>query len=111
MIEGTVLWPKGASVKPQPNTNGITIRKLELNASVIGTELVPDSLDPANIHKLWLRIGENEYVAVKYPNSAGEPQPRILYHEVGFPPPSEIDWPEKLIAVSGTQTKTYTPND
>lgn len=97
MIQGTVIWPNGANVKRQPNVNGVFVRTLPLNATIVGIEAVPDSLYPNDSTKVWIKLGENEFVAAHYPNNSGIPQMRILYNEIGFPPPNPIPTPKHVV--------------
>lgn len=89
LYEGKVVWTKGATLRPVPNTTKSFFPNRTRNFldTVNGSELVADSSDPANINKLWMKLLDSSYIAVRYPDGSGTPQPRVEYNEVGFPPP------------------------
>jgi len=86
----TITWDKGANVRPQPHTNNTKIRTLGKGAVVEGY-LCLDANEPDNELKLWLDIAGQgkEYVALLYPNNAGESKPRATFDPMENVPDTE----------------------
>ncbi len=74
MLDVTVVWTDGASVKTGPNTGGSAAHVYAVGEKFKASELVPDNTDLSNPQKLWAKIAEgpyiNKYVAVYYPSSS-----------------------------------------
>lgn len=93
----TVVWDKGASVRPYPNTAGTPIATLAKGSVFKIDEVVRDSTDPDNPQKLWGKISANNsnyvgrFVALHYPSSSGD-YVRCVWDEVDPPtnPPGEV---------------------
>lgn len=86
MYEVKIVWANGASVKNGANVGGNALQVFPVGTIFQASEIVPDSLDPANINKRWAKIEggawHGKYVAVLYPSSSGNPV-RATWEAVG----------------------------
>ncbi len=81
-----VVWSKGASIRPAPNTGGSSISTLVYGQVFdVLQDNIADTTDPNNVLKRWLKVA-NGYVASDYPDSLGNPAVRCQL--VNAPPPS-----------------------
>lgn len=88
-----VVWSKGASVRPQPNTGGVVMKVLAMGTVVdVSQDGIPDSSDPTNINKKWVKLsdGSGGYAASDYPDSTNIPQQRMKLVDVPPPPPGHV---------------------
>jgi len=49
---------------------------------------VPDSNDPSNVNKRWIKLQSGWYIATRYPPSSGTIYQRALVEPIATPPPA-----------------------
>lgn len=80
-----VVWSQGANVRPAPNTNNSTLYVLAYNKIVdVIQDNIPDSTDPTNVNKRWVKLTDNNYAASNYPDGTG---PQVRMKLISTPPP------------------------
>jgi hypothetical protein len=91
-----VTYTKGASIRPSPSTNNVSVGTYPAGSIFYASALVADKDDPTNPNKSWAVVESDPvnmykyagmFVAVKYPSSTG-PQDRADEEPVSDPPPA-----------------------
>lgn len=92
MLEVTVVWTQGASVKNNPNTGGNALHIYQKDEKFLASDIVADNTDPNNPQKRWAKIATGPYkdkhVAVLYPSSSSG-NVRCIWRELDPDPEPE----------------------
>jgi hypothetical protein len=84
------VWSKGVSVRRSPSTSQTSIRTIAYGTIVDVTQNnIPDSDDPTNENKRWVKLTDGNYAASDYPDGYGVPKARMELVGGTPPPPSE----------------------
>jgi GH25 family lysozyme M1 (1,4-beta-N-acetylmuramidase) len=86
-----VIWSRGVARRTAPTTeNSYTglIYSFGVRVEVI-EDNIPDTTDPTNPNKKWVKFSDGRYGASEYPDSAGVARTRMVKVEAPTPGPTE----------------------